>query len=174
MDSLILQAIVAKFGGQFSPQSRVLVVGANDTETYPITIPENYVAYLLEVSAYAQGENIEAELRDSKNFVEYTWDEYIDTQKTWTIIPFTENFYTDSVTFKFINSGAVAQTIGWSSIWILILEADRPDFEAAIEEVGDLIPLLKSIDSTLITIYRLTRGEPAIEEEPDPILKIRR
>lgn len=173
MDSLLLQSIVAKYGGQFSPQSRVLVVGANDDETYPITIPANYIAYLLEVSAYAQGENIKVELLDPKGFVKYTWDEYIDTQKTWTIIPFTENFYNNTVNFKFTNSGAAAQTIGWSSIWIFILESDRLEFEAAIQEVAELIPVLKSIDSTLDAIHNLTKRPGIPEEEVDPILDIR-
>lgn len=173
MDSLLLQSIAMKYGVQFSPQSRVLDVGANDSETYTITIPDNYAAYLLEVGAYAQGEKIKAELADSKGFVEYTWDEYIDTQRTWIIIPFTENVYSNSVTFKFINSGATTQTIGWSSIWILVKESDRQDFEAAIREVADLVPTLKSIYSALAAIYRLSIGETAVPDEVDPILNIR-
>jgi len=175
MDDILLQAIVAKHGGRFYPRSTVFNIAAGATHDYQINLPDtpNIIGYLISVKGYTQGGDIKVELFDNKNIKLYTWDEYIDTEESTEILPFTEKFYIKNATFRFTNSGAVAQDIGWYTIWIYMPNENRINFETAIKEVADLIPLLRNISDNIGAIRWLTQQrEPTVEEEPDPVLNL--
>lgn len=145
----LLQGIIAKFGGEFAPDSLVWSQATNTTVDYQLTMPTKWVAYLLEMSGYTSGEDVSVTFIDHNNIPRWEWTEYLDTQKAWEVLPFLEKFYTGTITFRFQNTATVTRSVAWSTTVILIPEANRIDFEAAVKGLADLIPTLKNIENLL-------------------------
>jgi len=142
---IILQAIAAKHGGEFAPDSLVFDMGSGDIVDYTLTIPDKWVAYLIEVSGYTTDYGINVVFYDNDNIPRWEWTEYIDTQKDWPVIPFLEKFYKGSIKFRFTNNNAGTVTVGWATTVLLIPEDERNAFEEDVRQLADLIPLLKKI-----------------------------
>jgi len=145
MYDALLQSIAAKYGGEFAPDSLVWSMAAGDIVDYELTIPTNWVGYLLEVSGYTTGGDINVIFYDQDNIPRWEWTEFIDTQKDFPVLPFLEKFYTGTIKFRFTNKGTATQDIGFATTMLLIPEENRIEFEKEMKDLSSILPLLRKI-----------------------------
>ena len=145
----LIEAVVAKFGGEFSSDSAVWAQATNTTVDYELTIPTNWVFYLTKVSGYANGGDVRCTFYDQDNIPRWEWTEFIDTNTDFEIVPFLEKSYKGTIKFSFNNTSGANRSVGFVTTGILIPETNRIEFEKAIKESADLIPLLRKIAEEL-------------------------
>jgi len=140
-----IQAIAAKWGGEFAPDSAVWAQSANSIVDLELTIPDKWIGYLIYISGYTNGENVKVTFYDHDNIPRWEWTEFIDTEVHTYVLPFLEKWYRNTIKFRFENTAAASRTIGWYVVVLLIPEANRDEFESAVKGLADLIPLLDQI-----------------------------
>jgi len=140
-----LQAIAAKYAGEFSPDSYVWAQATLTTVDYTLSIPDNWIAYLLNVSGYASGTGVDVKFIDQDGFLRWEWTALKDTNTEYSVLPILEKAYTGSIIFRFYNSSSATRTIGWATIVLLIPESSRNDFENAVKAFADVPGLLKAL-----------------------------
>ena len=141
----LIEAITAKFGGEFASDSAIWSQATNTTVEYQLTIPTKWVFYLTKVSGYTNGGDVSCTFYDQDGIPRWEWTEFIDTNTQFDILPFLEKFYNDTIKFSFSNTSGANRTIGFVTSGILIPETNRINFENAVKENADLVPILTKI-----------------------------
>ena len=149
MDGTTLQAIAIKQGGQFAPDSLVFTHLTGTIVDYSLSIPSNYVAYLLKTGGYTQVDGIKVEFIDQDGAERWEWTEYMDVFSEHEIMPFLEKRYKDTIIFRFTNTSGSSSSIGWFTDVLLIPAQNFNEFEADVKALGDFIPVLKEIRDLL-------------------------
>jgi len=140
-----IQAIAAKYGGEFAPESSVWTQSASSIVDMELTIPSKWVGYLLEVIGYSSGSDVKVTFIDHNDIPRWEWTELLDTEAHTDVIPFLEKFYSGTIKFRFTNTSGANRTVGWYVVILLIPEENRIAFEKAVKELADLVPTLKKI-----------------------------
>jgi len=144
-----IQAVAAKWGGEFAPDSAVWSQTANSIVDLELTIPEKWVGYLIYISGYTNGEGVKVTFYDHDNMPRWEWTEFIDTEVHTYVLPFLEKWYRDTIKFRFENTSTATRTIGFYVVVLLIPEANRIEFENNVKSLANLIPVLENIAGKL-------------------------